>query len=74
MRFYVTGHGHFPIDMLRYDRCWPTINNRNDVFQACHREPITVELETDIPEYRLTPGRWSSFGWAMSVFHPNSKY
>jgi hypothetical protein len=70
-RFTVTGRGHFPIDMLRYDSAWPA-------------GPIDVEL---IPQHigympaehgvaiidlishsysGPTDARWASFGWTVT--------
>jgi hypothetical protein len=66
--FTVVGGSQFPVDMLRYDACWP-------------RDPesvgrITSSLSTRVPRARRelqvnlisnvkrpTSGRWQSFGW-----------
>ncbi len=60
--YYVTGSGDFPIDMLRFDQCWPAdgeeaaklgdLSRRSIRFQS-HREP--------------TVARWSSFVWSVSA-------
>lgn len=74
MRFTVEGRGQFPVDMLRYDACWP--DSSEDVFA------LTVE-RGDIEEFTTTrkihlrkwatsakelptKGRWASFGWRVT--------
>jgi hypothetical protein len=58
-KYYVTGAGAFPLDMLRYDECWPidghTVDcqERRCVYMQSYREP--------------TIDRWSSFGWSVSA-------
>lgn len=61
--YYVTGGGQFPLDMLRYDRCWPAGGEDaakldwtgqpgfRSVKMQSHREP--------------TIDRWSSFQWSV---------
>lgn len=69
--FRVTGpRRHFPIDMLRYDSCWPTtsedvrlISNSFDLEEALPRR-ITVSLSTASPS-APTEGRWESFMWRV---------
>ncbi len=59
-RFLVEGRGYFPLDMLRYDQCWP-----------CSSEDV---LAMDVTEHRRivmlshglpTVARWNSFGWKV---------
>jgi hypothetical protein len=70
--FKVTGAGHFPADMLRYDCCWPA-------------DGTSLARMTDRPEFhekrssfydksrtvslrgirQPTAARWSSFGWTV---------
>jgi len=58
--FTVEGGGHFPVDMLRYDTCWPS--SQEDVAQAFAEKGVRkVRLST--PYNRVTEGRWLSFGW-----------
>lgn len=66
--FTVAGNGPFPMDMLRYDECWPqgagdaaaialdTTNLRARESRRC------VVLRTD-RKLGATIGRWRSFGW-----------
>jgi hypothetical protein len=64
--FIVQGVLPFPIDMLRYDACYPaseadsSIINRSLTHDT--RGKITVEVRTRSP---LTVGRWKSFGWQV---------
>lgn len=66
-RYWVTGRGEFPFDMLRYDSAWPydgdaavRMAGRGDTVRG---QPRSVQLAS----YREpTVGRWSSFGWSMS--------
>lgn len=66
-RFKVAGRGSFPIDMLRYDVCWPTTEKAANTiarsFQPAQGE-MTVELESTLHN-RPTVARWESFGWTV---------
>ncbi|MCI0557519.1 MAG: hypothetical protein MN733_03410 [Nitrososphaera sp.] len=62
--FKVQGVGHFPLDMLRYDACWPY--GTNDAlaipYDAQKGSPRTIELAShSLP----TEARWRSFGWRV---------
>lgn len=68
-QFTVTGRGAFPLDMLRYDCCYPA--HPEDVaamdYDNTTREGIraqrTVKLRgLGMPEM----SRWNSFGWSVS--------
>ena len=69
--FTVVGSGEFPIDMLRYDGCWPYEREDAAKIEASFREPglpgvRTVVLQTTNrhgPTYR----RWESFTWRASL-------
>lgn len=66
--FNVTGPGPFPLDMLRYDSCWPATEARDShaigtTFTARREKGnFTIHL-TGIRE--PTVGRWESFGWKV---------
>lgn len=69
--FTVEGPGPFPIDMLRYDQCWPKREGEDskgieDSFPARRiRGVLTrVTLVTDAPN-APTVGRWESFGFKV---------
>lgn len=71
-RFTVQGRGQFPLDMLRYDRCWPRGETDANVAQSSSERAVgearLVELTaTDRPSYWTpTEGRWRSFGWVVA--------
>lgn len=68
-RFVVEGSGPFPIDMLRFDACYPC--TPDDVFAISApsaQGPRTVALRHRIGGGEMlnaipTKGRWASFGW-----------
>jgi hypothetical protein len=74
-RFYeftVEGKDCFPIDMLRYDSCWPMTSD--DVFM--------MPIEHNAPERRRvtlashkepTGARWESFGWTIIDRKPSRR-
>lgn len=65
--YRVRGKGKFPIDMLRYDSCWP--RTPEDVW--------FIDMNAEDPDYRKsrdvclssnhapTIARWNSFGWEV---------
>lgn len=78
--FTVKGSGAFPLDMLRYDSCYPASNAHpqggyNDNLLnlgVCHHEKeYHMEREVVLVKYvsskKETPtkGRWASFGWKV---------
>lgn len=61
--FTVEGTGDFPIDMLRYDACWPATPTDSAVIQYKNTERrVVLEMMSSFPN---TPKRWESFGWAI---------
>lgn len=62
--FTVRGKGRFPVDMLRYDKCWPATQDDAEVMAEVISEPVigvvNIKLVTCIEP---TPDRWKSFGW-----------
>jgi hypothetical protein len=74
--YYATGQGDFPLDMLRYDQCWPTstddaFNLLNDDHQCAGQH--LYQSPNRLRSIRLqsygepTIERWSSFGWSVGV-------
>lgn len=74
--FTVTGRFNFPIDMLRYDGCYPARGEDAGAIMDTFRPgtsgrpkgaPIQVNLEklhrNKDPD--LEPGRWASFQWSV---------
>jgi hypothetical protein len=80
IKFKVTGNGHFPIDMLRYDHCYPVGSRsieammRGNKIPAKHSVELAMEVTTTksnatrLVEEKLAPtvGRWNSFSWEVS--------
>lgn len=64
--FAVEGRGDFPLDMLRYDRCWPRYEAEIYKFTRTDfsgRAPVrNINLEG---LKRPTEARWESFGWRV---------
>jgi hypothetical protein len=67
--FTVKGHGHFPVDMLRYDGCYP--RTTEDAINLVHPHSPDSNIEvTLISVNKLrgwlpTEARWQSFGWSV---------
>lgn len=75
--FYVTGRGPFPVDMLRYDACWP----ETDAASTMIAESFTDNPKGQIDRYVVAlvsnalysphVDRWASFGWlVIETPHP----
>jgi hypothetical protein len=66
--YYVTGHGDFPFDMLRYDSCWPA--SGEDAARLFYTSKRFVTRSVKIRSYRLpTIDRWQSFNWSVGVYN-----
>lgn len=67
-QYAVTGHGDFPVDMLRYDAAYPATTSA--VTGITDRAPGARWAETRSVMLRSwkkpTKDRWNSFGWAIS--------
>jgi len=68
--FRVQGCGPFPLDMLRYDCCYPVDENalrnsdRDDVGWGTTRRVIYLKCNHQYKQNSApTVGRWQSFGW-----------
>jgi hypothetical protein len=64
--FKVEGGGAFPLDMLRYDRCWPAPSQDVALIIEPPKgfKPYSVELHSTINHFP-TEARWNSFGWRV---------
>lgn len=65
-RFVVKGCGAFPIDMLRYDACYPCDQDCTEVItldrlDERYNAPRSLRLISRVGE--PTNARWASFGW-----------
>ncbi len=59
------GRGDFPLDMLRYDACWPSTQDDVSIIDAVRevrRVSVTTYGVTAADPF--TDARWASFGWA----------
>jgi hypothetical protein len=66
IQFVVEGSGDFPLDMLRYDRCWPA--HADDASRINPSRVAGRARERQIGLCGLKPptvGRWASFGWKV---------
>ena len=69
-RFHVIGSSHFPLDMLRYDSCFPDSTEAADeiecsVLARAQHQDITLQKLHVRKDPQLTPERWSSFLWII---------
>jgi hypothetical protein len=72
-RFYfnVSGQHRFPLDMLRYDACWPEGSedaSNISLYERATREPNSLGYRTVAlcSGSEPTPARWASFGWHVT--------
>ena len=65
--FTVRGSGAFPIDMLRYDACFPASERGDwgDWDWADGSRDIKLRKVHDGKNPHLTPRRWESFTWKL---------
>ncbi len=70
-RFEVEGQGAFPVDMLRYDSCWPDSTDdalKISAHRADGKECVERRRVTLVTVERLNcvvDGRWQSFNWRV---------
>lgn len=76
--FRVVGRGDFPMDMLRYDSCWPKDSESASemhfdflkgeaAYHAWREQLRLVSLRT--VSNQPTPARWQSMGWIVVNEH-----
>ena len=77
--FTVEGRGEFPLDMLRYDQCWPRGPEDAAKMEASYASELldvvkdhglgrrTIDLATIIRPGYPTVDRWASFGWVVTT-------
>ena len=63
--FVVQGAGNFPLDMLRYDQCWPSGPEDVEGIASTERTLRTVRLTKIDGPGAITTGRWESFLWRV---------
>lgn len=59
--FTIYGAGPLPLDMCRYDRCWPMTEGDAGVAEN-HDGPRSIRMSGLNHPNRL---RWESFGWRV---------
>lgn len=61
--------GRFPVDMLRYDYCYPTTTE--DALEitsgdnTASRVTVSLSRSVDRKDIQPTAARWASFGWRL---------
>lgn len=67
--FEVEGTGSFPIDMLRYDSCWPKSEGSDSLeVESSFRPRKAGNIRRRVTLIGLsepTGARWASFGWKV---------
>lgn len=64
--YEVEGHDAFPLDMLRYDNCWPKAETDSAILERSHRERGNHHYVIRVSGLRKpTEARWLSFGWKV---------
>jgi hypothetical protein len=62
--FTVRGKGSFPVDMLRYDKCWPATMDDAEVMAEVIAQPVVGKVDIKLTTcIQPTPERWRLFGW-----------
>jgi hypothetical protein len=66
IEFTAEGRGQFPVDMLRYDRCYPKTTNDAVALTGDQQRTVKLVSYRDTGFTREpTKGRWESFGWRV---------
>lgn len=66
--FTVIGDGEFPLDMLRYDGCYPQHETDTTKMSESGLREVTLHKTLNWAHPKVwspTVGRWNSFGWAV---------
>lgn len=65
-QFTVFGNGNFPIDMLRYDGCYPAFAEASyNIRTARATRRVDLETYSDSTQWVPTVDRWVTFGWSV---------
>lgn len=70
-RVVVQGKGIFPIDMLRYDACFPDSEADSITIMAAETGAVAGSQRVTLRKVGnqpWTPERWLSFGWSIVQF------
>ena len=82
--FKVTGNYDFPLDMLRYDACFPRTGDDAACigydaadYRSARLAGVPIEITLCHHDTRVfwepTEARWSSFGWVVSEITNHGK-
>lgn len=63
--FTVTGRGSFPLDMLRYDQCFPFGPDDVANMDVGQRREVRLVHYGEQRHWEPTKDRWASFGWVV---------
>jgi hypothetical protein len=69
--FRVRGDGSFPVDMLRYDSCFPATEGAASLIERSIRDgALSRDREVTLHawqhrDWTPTHGRWESFNWKI---------
>ncbi len=65
--FVVEGRGVFPLDMLRYDECYPVNGDDAALLDSFvqERRKIMLRSLSQMQYGKPTVERWRSFGWSV---------
>ena len=70
-RFKVRGQTAFPVDMLRYDRCWPETREDSKEIERFVRQEVNATgcvgllSVSNNSNWRPASDRWRAFGWSL---------
>ena len=70
-KFKVRGQRAFPIDMLRYDRCWPATRQDSRQIERFVKQEgdatgcVGLLSVSEESHWRPASDRWRTFGWPM---------
>ena len=67
IEFDVQGRGEFPVDMLRYDLCWPATETDSNLIDPPRVAGLAKQRIITLRSLKGTPtfARWRSFGWEV---------
>lgn len=74
--YKVVGTGNFPVDMLRYDACWPAkTSDAIEIATSFDRHNNMEDRLVTIGSHKEpTPDRWKSFGWIIASDSPREEH
>jgi len=65
--FTVSGITAFPLDMLRYDCCYPLTQSDTNYISDSWTMPGKQHTVALVSDRKPTIARWESFGWSVSL-------